>query len=89
MTISFVVLKILKNAFKKCRRALKVPVHTSVSERRLGPNRINFRILPKFITPRITIKNIHSISSTGIDYISVGALTKNIEAIDFTMLINP
>ncbi len=37
----------------------------------------------------ITIKNIHSISSTGIDYISVGALTKNIEAIDFTMLINP
>jgi len=36
----------------------------------------------------ITIKNIPSISSTGIDYISVGALTKDIEAIDFTMLIN-
>ena len=36
----------------------------------------------------ITIKNIYSISSTGIDYISVGSLTKDIEAIDFTMLIN-
>ena len=35
-----------------------------------------------------TINNVHSIAGTGVDYISIGALTKNIEAIDFSMLIN-
>ena len=35
-----------------------------------------------------TINNVHSIAGTGVDYISVGALTKNIEAIDFSMLVD-
>ena len=37
----------------------------------------------------ITNKNIREIARTGIDFVSVGALTKNIEAIDLTLLINP
>ena len=37
----------------------------------------------------ITNKNIREIAGTGIDFVSVGALTKNIEAIDLTLLINP
>ena len=36
----------------------------------------------------MTINNVHSIAGTGVDYISVGALTKNIEAIDFSMLVS-
>ncbi len=36
----------------------------------------------------ITVHNIHTIAGTGVDYASIGALTKNIEAIDFSMLIN-
>ena len=35
-----------------------------------------------------TLANVHSIAGTGVDYISVGALTKNIEAIDFSMLVS-
>ena len=37
----------------------------------------------------ITNKNIREIAGTGIDFVSVGALTKNIKAIDLTLLINP
>ncbi len=37
----------------------------------------------------ITKKNIKRIAETGIDFVSVGALTKNIEAIDLTLLIFP
>jgi len=33
-------------------------------------------------------KELHAIAETGIDYISIGSLTKNINAIDFSMLIN-
>ena len=36
----------------------------------------------------ITNKNIIEIAETGIDFVSVGALTKNIKAIDLTLLIN-
>ena len=36
----------------------------------------------------ITVHNIHTIAGTGVDYISIGAITKNIQAIDFSMLIN-
>ena len=36
-----------------------------------------------------THKNIREIAGTGIDFVSVGALTKNIKAIDLTLLINP
>ena len=37
----------------------------------------------------ITHKNIREIAGTGIDFVSVGALTKNIKAIDLTLLIKP
>ena len=36
----------------------------------------------------ITNKNVREIADTGIDFVSVGALTKNIKAIDLTLLIN-
>ena len=36
----------------------------------------------------ITNKNVREIAETGIDFVSVGALTKNIKAIDLTLLIN-
>ncbi|MCP5090933.1 MAG: carboxylating nicotinate-nucleotide diphosphorylase [Gammaproteobacteria bacterium] len=34
----------------------------------------------------VTLESVRSIAETGVDYISVGALTKNIDAIDFSML---
>ena len=34
------------------------------------------------------IHNVHTIAGTGVDFISIGALTKNIEAIDFSMSVN-
>ena len=37
----------------------------------------------------ITNKNIREIAETGIDFVSVGALTKNIKAIDLSLLVNP
>jgi nicotinate-nucleotide pyrophosphorylase (carboxylating) len=36
----------------------------------------------------ITLENIRAIAETGIDFISIGALTKNIRAIDLSMRIN-
>lgn len=36
----------------------------------------------------ITLENIRAVAKTGVDYISVGALTKNVKAIDFSMLFN-
>jgi nicotinate-nucleotide pyrophosphorylase (carboxylating) len=36
----------------------------------------------------ITLENIRTIAETGVDYISIGALTKNIRAIDLSMRIN-
>ena len=36
----------------------------------------------------ITLKNIRSVAETGVNRISVGALTKNVEAIDFSMRVN-
>lgn len=35
----------------------------------------------------ITLENVKIIAETGVDYISVGELTKNIKAVDFSMLI--
>ena len=35
----------------------------------------------------ITLENIYSIAETGVDYISTGAITKNIMAIDFSLRI--
>ena len=34
----------------------------------------------------ITLENIQEVANTGVDYISVGAITKNLQAIDFSML---
>jgi nicotinate-nucleotide pyrophosphorylase (carboxylating) len=36
----------------------------------------------------ITLENIRTIAETGVDYISIGALTKNVKAIDLSMRIN-
>jgi nicotinate-nucleotide pyrophosphorylase (carboxylating) len=36
----------------------------------------------------ITLQNIHNIAETGIDYISVGAITKQLHAIDLSMRFN-
>jgi nicotinate-nucleotide pyrophosphorylase (carboxylating) len=36
----------------------------------------------------ITLESIRAIAETGVDYISTGALTKNVEAIDFSMLFS-
>ena len=35
----------------------------------------------------ITLENIYSIAETGVDYISTGAITKNIMAVDFSLRI--
>ena len=35
-----------------------------------------------------TLNNVHIMAGTGVDYISIGALTKNIEAVDFSLLVN-
>ena len=34
----------------------------------------------------VTLDNIRDIAATGVDYISVGALTKNVTAVDLSML---
>jgi nicotinate-nucleotide pyrophosphorylase (carboxylating) len=36
----------------------------------------------------ITLKNIRKVAETGVDYISIGSLTKDIQAIDLSMRIN-
>lgn len=36
----------------------------------------------------ITLDNIRSIAETGVDFISIGALTKNIKAVDLSMRID-
>ena len=37
----------------------------------------------------ITLENIRAIAETGVDYISIGALTKKIDAVDFSMRFTP
>ncbi len=36
----------------------------------------------------ITLDNVHAIAATGVDFISIGALTKNIHAIDLSLRVN-
>lgn len=36
----------------------------------------------------ISLENIHKIANTGVDYISVGDLTKDVKAVDFSMRLN-
>jgi nicotinate-nucleotide pyrophosphorylase (carboxylating) len=37
----------------------------------------------------ITLENIREIALTGVDRISIGAITKNLQAIDLSMRIKP
>ncbi|VAW91536.1 Quinolinate phosphoribosyltransferase [decarboxylating] [hydrothermal vent metagenome] len=39
------------------------------------------------VSGNITLENINEVAQTGIDYISSGAITKNIQALDFSLLI--
>jgi nicotinate-nucleotide pyrophosphorylase (carboxylating) len=39
------------------------------------------------VSGNVTLENIRAIAETGVDYISVGALTKNVRAIDLSMRI--
>lgn len=43
--------------------------------------------IPLEASGNVTLDNIHAIAKTGVDFISVGALTKNIRAIDLSMQI--
>ena len=36
----------------------------------------------------VTLETIREIAETGVDYISTGALTKNVAAVDLSMLFN-
>lgn len=47
--------------------------------------RITAKKIPLEASGNITLESIHEIAATGVDYISTGALTKNIRAIDFSL----
>jgi nicotinate-nucleotide pyrophosphorylase (carboxylating) len=49
---------------------------------------INNRTVELEASGNITLDNIRTVAETGVDYISVGALTKNIKAVDLSMRIN-
>lgn len=49
---------------------------------------INRRITTIEVSGGINIKNISKYANLNIDYISIGGLTKNVSAIDFSMLVN-
>ncbi|MBM4207090.1 MAG: carboxylating nicotinate-nucleotide diphosphorylase [Gammaproteobacteria bacterium] len=49
---------------------------------------INNRAVELEASGNITLENIRSVAETGVDFISIGALTKNIKAIDLSMRIN-
>ena len=39
------------------------------------------------VSGNVTLQEIPAIAATGVDYISIGALTKNIRAIDLSMRV--
>jgi nicotinate-nucleotide pyrophosphorylase (carboxylating) len=49
---------------------------------------MNAKLIELEASGNITLDNIRSVAETGVDYISIGALTKNIKAIDLSMRIN-
>jgi nicotinate-nucleotide pyrophosphorylase (carboxylating) len=49
---------------------------------------LNYNGIELEASGNITLENIRAIAETGIDFISIGALTKNIKAIDLSMRIN-
>jgi nicotinate-nucleotide pyrophosphorylase (carboxylating) len=38
------------------------------------------------VSGNITLDNIKSVAACGVNYVSIGALTKNVQAIDFSLL---
>jgi nicotinate-nucleotide pyrophosphorylase (carboxylating) len=50
----------------------------------LGKNKVKFEA-----SGGITMKNIRQIAATGVDYISIGALTHSVRAIDFSLEMTP
>lgn len=38
------------------------------------------------VSGNVTLENVHDVASSGINYVSIGALTKNVRAIDFSLL---
>lgn len=42
--------------------------------------------IPLEISGNVSLENVGALAATGVDYISVGALTKNVMAVDFSML---
>jgi nicotinate-nucleotide pyrophosphorylase (carboxylating) len=50
----------------------------------LGKNKVKFEA-----SGGVTLKNIRQIAATGVDYISIGALTHSPHAIDFSLELAP
>ena len=50
----------------------------------LGKGKIKFEA-----SGGVTLKNVRQIAATGVDYISVGALTHSARAIDFSLEMTP
>ena len=50
----------------------------------LGKNKVKFEA-----SGGVTLKNIRQIAATGVDYISIGALTHSVQAIDLSLEITP
>lgn len=44
--------------------------------------------MPLEVSGSVTLERVRAIAETGIDYISIGALTKHIRAIDLSMRID-
>lgn len=40
------------------------------------------------VSGNVTLENVHDVASSGINYVSIGALTKNVHAIDFSLLFS-
>lgn len=43
--------------------------------------------IPLEVSGNVSLDTVEAIASTGVDFVSVGSITKNIKAIDFTMLV--
>jgi len=50
----------------------------------LGKDKVKFEA-----SGGVTLKNIRQIAATGVDYISIGALTHSARAIDFSLELTP
>ncbi|PYL39197.1 MAG: nicotinate-nucleotide diphosphorylase (carboxylating), partial [Verrucomicrobia bacterium] len=50
----------------------------------LGKNKVKFEA-----SGGVTLKNIRQIAATGVDYISIGALTHSVRAIDLSLEMTP